>query len=115
MSPLTVAITIGRPAPPVARSPRAAIAAFPGCADDTEPSAKTVAFLIDKVKNEGIPAVLYIEFSNEKMADVICEDTGCEKLLFHSCHNVSGAQLEAGISYLELMWGNVKSLKEALG
>ena len=31
MSPLTVAITIGRPAPPVARSPRAAIAAFPGC------------------------------------------------------------------------------------
>lgn len=90
-------------------------AAFPGCADDTEPSAKTVAFLIDKVKNEGIPAVLYIEFSNEKMADVICEDTGCEKLLFHSCHNVSGAQLEAGTSYLELMWGNVKSLKEALG
>ena len=68
-------------------------AAFPGCADDTEPSAKTVAFLIDKVRDEDIPAVLYIEFSNEKMADVICEDTGCEKLLFHSCHNVSADQL----------------------
>ena len=90
-------------------------AAFPGCADDTEPSAKTVAFLIDKVRDEGIPAVMFIEFSNEKMADVICEDTGCEKLLFHSCHNVSAQQLKEGVSYLELMWGNVESLKEALG
>lgn len=90
-------------------------AAFPGCADDTEPSAKTVAFLIDKVRDEDIPAVLFIEFSNEKMADVICEDTGCEKLLFHSCHNVSADQLKAGTSYLELMRGNLESLKEALG
>lgn len=90
-------------------------AAFPGCADDTEPSAKTVAFLIDKVRDEDIPAVLFIEFSNEKMADVICEDTGCEKLLFHSCHNVSADQLKAGTSYLKLMRGNLESLKEALG
>ena len=90
-------------------------AAFPGCADDTEPSARTVAFLIDKVRQEGIPAVFYIEFSNEKMADVICEDTGCRKLLFHSCHNVSKEELEGGVSYLQLMWGNVDALKEALG
>lgn len=90
-------------------------AAFPGCADDTEPSARTVAFLIDKVRDEDIPAVMFIEFSNEKMADVICEDTGCEKLLFHSCHNVSADQLNAGTSYLELMRGNLESLKEALG
>lgn len=90
-------------------------AAFPGCADDTEPSARTVAFLIDKVREEQIPAVFYIEFSNEKMADVICEDTGCRKLLFHSCHNVSAEELERGVSYLELMRGNVTALKEALG
>ena len=90
-------------------------AAFPGCTDDTEPSARTVAFLIDKVRSEDIPAVMYIEFSNEKMADVICEDTGCKKLLFHSCHNVSAQQLKSGVSYLTLMWGNLESLKEALG
>ena len=90
-------------------------AAFPGCADDTEPSARTVAFLIDRVRDEQIPAVFYIEFSNEKMADVICEDTGCRKLLFHSCHNVSRADLESGVTYLQLMWGNVNALKEALG
>ena len=89
-------------------------AAFPGCAEDTEPSAKTVAFLIDKVRAEQLPAVFTIEFSNEKMADVICEDTGCEKVKFHSCHNVSRAELEAGESYLSLMRKNLESLKEAL-
>ena len=90
-------------------------AAFPGCADDAEPSAKTVAFLIDKVRQEQIPAVFTIEFSNQKMADVICEDTGCQKLLFHSCHNVSAEELEAGVSYLELMRKDLKSLEVALG
>jgi len=89
-------------------------AAFPGCADDAEPSARTVAFLIDKVRQEQCPAVLYIEFSNQKMADVICEDTGCRKLLFHSCHNVTRQQLEEGLSYLQLMEGNLETLREAL-
>ena len=90
-------------------------AAFPGCAEDTEPSARTVAFLIDKVREQGIEAVYYIEFSNEKMADVIVEDTGCKKLLFHSCHNVSTDELESGITYLALMEQNLKNLKEGLG
>lgn len=89
-------------------------AAFPGCAEDTEPAAGTVAFLIDRVREEGLPAVFYIEFSNQKMADVVCEDTGCRKLLFHTCHNVTAAQFREGVSYLELMRGNVDSLREAL-
>ena len=90
-------------------------AAFPGCADDAEPSARTVAFLIDRVRAEEVGAVLYIEYSDQKMADVICEDTGCEKLLFHTCHTVSAADLAAGASYLGLMWANTETVKEALG
>lgn len=89
-------------------------AAFPGCADDSEPSARTVAFLIDRVREENIPVVFYVEFSNQKMADVVCEDTGCEKLLFHSCHNVTAEQLRQGISYLDIMWDNAARLREAL-
>lgn len=89
-------------------------AAFPGCADDAEPSARTVAFLIDRVREGSIPAVMYIEFSNQKMADVVCEDTGCAKLLFHSCHNVSADDLKNGVTYLELMRNNLETVKEAL-
>lgn len=90
-------------------------AAFPGCADETEPSAATVVFLIEKVREEGIPVVFHIELSNEDMADTICEETGAEKMLFSACHNVTKEQFEAGVTYLELMWANVDALREALG
>ncbi len=89
-------------------------AAYPGCASQTEPSAKTVAFLIDHVREENIPAVLYMEFSNEKMADVICEDTGCKKLPFYSAHSVTARQFTDGVTYIDLMRMNILTLKEAL-
>ena len=89
-------------------------AAWPGCADEAEPSAATVAFLIDKVNEEHIPVVFHIELSNEDMADTICEATGAEKLLFSACHNVTRAQFEEGVTYLDLMRQNVDALREAL-
>lgn len=89
-------------------------AAFPGCSEDAEPSAATLAFLIHKVEDEKIPVVFHIEFSNEKVADSICETTGAEKLLLHSCHNVSKEEMEAGVTYLDLMEQNLSNLKEAL-
>lgn len=89
-------------------------AAFPGCSTETEPSAATVAFLIDKIKNEKIPVVFHIELSNERMADTIAEATGARKLLFHCVHNVTKDQLEQNIGYLDFMENNVQALKEAL-
>lgn len=89
-------------------------AAFPGCAEETEPSAKTVAFLIDKVKEEQIPVVFYGEFSSHLMAERICEEAGGEPLLLHSCHNVTKDEFEAGVTYLNLMWRNAENLRAAL-
>ena len=89
-------------------------AAFPGCATETEASASTIAFLIDKVAEENIPVVFTIEFSNGKIADVISESTGAMKLEMHSCHNVSKKDFDAGVGYLELMQRNAQQLKEAL-
>ena len=89
-------------------------AAFPGCSSESEASAKTVAFLIDKVKEEQIPVVFSIELSNEKMTDSICEATGAKKLQLHSSHNVTKDDFEQGVTYLDLMERNVQALKEAL-
>ena len=89
-------------------------AAFPGCSADTEPSAATVSALIDRVKAENIPVVFYIELSDQRMADAVCEATGAKKLLFHCCHNVSKAEFESGATYLSLMQANVETLRQAL-
>ncbi len=89
-------------------------AAFPGCSDDAEPSAATVAFIIDKVREEDIPVVFHVELANEDMCDIVCDETGAAKRQFNVCHNVTRAQFNAGVTYLELMWENTEVLKEAL-
>lgn len=89
-------------------------AAFPGCSTETECSAATIAFLIDKVEEENIPVVFHVELSNGKIADTISESTGAKVVLLHACHNISKEDFEKGVSYLELMTQNVENLKEAL-
>lgn len=89
-------------------------AAFPGCSTDTEPSAETVAFLTDKVKQDGIPVVFHIELSNAKVCNSICENTGAKSELLNAVHNVSKTDFDAGITYIDLMEHNVEVLKTAL-
>ena len=89
-------------------------AAFPGCSEDAEPSAATVAFIIDKVREEEIPVVFHVELANEDMADIVCDETGAVKRQFNACHNVTRAQFNDGVTYLDLMWENTTVLKEAL-
>lgn len=89
-------------------------AAFAGCSSDAQPSAKTLAFLINKVREEEIPAVFSIEFSNGAIAEAICETTGAEHLTFETCHNVTAKQMEAGATYVSLMRENEEAVKAAL-
>ena len=89
-------------------------AAFPGCASDTEPSAATMAFLINKVREEKVPAVLKMELSNENIASAIAEATGTEVRTFYSCHNLTAEEFEEGETYLSMMQKNVETLKEVL-
>lgn len=89
-------------------------AAFPGCAHETEASAKTVAYLINYVKDNNIPVVFHIELSNGKIADTIANETNAKVLEFHSAHNISKEDFENGITYVDIYNKNIESLKEAL-
>ena len=89
-------------------------AAFSGCSEDSEPSVKTVAYLIDRVKEYHIPVVYHMELSSTRIAETIAEETGASVLEFHSCHNVTKQEWEEGVTYLELMEQNVEKLKEGL-
>lgn len=90
-------------------------AAFSGCASDTEPSAATMAFLINKVREEKIRVILKMELSNENISNAIAEATGTEVREFYSCHNLTAEEFAAGETYLSMMQKNVETLKEALG
>jgi zinc transport system substrate-binding protein len=89
-------------------------AAFPGCSTETECSAATIMFLVNKVRAEKIPVVFHIELSTEKIADTICEETGARKMLLHAVHNITKQDFDRGAGYYDLMSQNALALREAL-
>ena len=89
-------------------------AAFSGCTAESDVSVGTLTYLIDKVKENNIKYVYYIEFSNQKVAKAVTEQTGAEMLLLHSCHNVTKADFDAGVTYVSLMQQNADNLEKGL-
>lgn len=90
------------------------VSAYDSCSSETEPSAKVIATIIDKVKEDEIPVIFYEELANPKVAESIASATGAKTLLLHSCHNVSTDDYKNGATYLSLMYQNLENLKEAL-
>lgn len=89
-------------------------AAFSGCSHETEVSAKTVKFLIDKVEQLAIPFIYTIEFSNQKIAKSISHDTNVKILNLHSAHNISPQDFNQGLTYLDIMQHNLNNLKSVI-
>ena len=91
-----------------------ASAAFSGCSTETEPSSKTIAYLVNKVKEEEIPVVFYIELSTGKTAKAIANETGAKAMQIQTLHNISKEDFENGETYVSLMTRNLDVLKAAL-
>lgn len=91
-------------------------AAFNGCSTDTEPSAKTRAYLETKVRDEKIPVVLYIELNNNPVAAGIAEavGNGCRAMQIQTLHNVSLDDFKNGETWVSLMTRNLDVLRAAL-
>ena len=89
-------------------------AAFPGCAEETEPSVRTVAFLIDKARELDVPCILNIELSSPLIASVIADEAGCGVRVFYTMHNVTAADFMSGRNYIDFMEENLDVLSEAL-
>lgn len=93
-----------------------ASAAFTGCSTETEPSASTIAYLVNRVKEENIPVVLYIELNTGRVANVIAKEAkgNVSTMQIQTLHNVSKEDFENGETYITLMSRNLDVLKKAL-
>ena len=87
-------------------------AAFSGCSEQTEASAKTISFLINKVKQDKVKKIYKIELSNGKIAETVSKDTGAEVLELHSAHNVTADDFLKGVTYVDLMKRNLVALSK---
>ena len=90
------------------------VAAFSGCSSNTEASLSKVQELRSKAQNGQAKVILHTEFSDKTLAQTVARGWDAKILLWHSCHNVSVEDFQAGVTYVELMENNLQVLKEAL-
>lgn len=88
--------------------------AYDSCGEDTEPSVANVKKVIDFINENSLPVVFYQEHSSGKIADSISSETGAQKLVFHTIHNVSPDELANNETYISIMKKNLENLKTAL-
>ena len=88
--------------------------AYDSCSTETEPSVASITRLINEIKENNIPVIYYEELIDPKVGRSIAEQTGAELMLFHTCHNISLDDFNAGKTYIDLMNNNAIALQAGL-
>jgi len=91
------------------------VSPYSGFAPNAEPTPQKIVELVKNIAESDVKVIYFEELVDPKVAKVIADETGAQMLLLHGAHNVSREELNAGISYLEIMEGNLARLKEGLG
>ncbi len=89
-------------------------AAFPGCSSKTEPSVDTIVFLTEKIKEENIPVIFYMDYSDGRIARAIADECEIKAARLYSCHNLSKDDFKSDKSYVSLMYENLSAIEEAI-
>ena len=93
-------------------------AAFTGCNAETAASFETVIFLSKKLDALALPCVLTTEEADGSLVTAVTENTTAGTLpvlVMDSMQSVTGADVDAGVTYLSVMEQNLAVLREALG
>ncbi len=93
-------------------------AAFVGCSAETEASFETIAFLAGKVDELKLGAIMQIESADGTIARTVKETakTGADVtiLTMDSMQSTTSRDVESGATYLNIMKGNLETLKAAI-
>ena len=89
------------------------IAAFPGCAEQTEANTETIAKMIDTVKKNQTPYIYTLEMSNTKIAQTIVDATNVKIRTLYSGHNLSQDDFKSGTTMAVIYERNLKALQES--
>jgi len=90
------------------------ICAYRGFTPDAEPTPKSLAELVDKIKQLDAGYIYYEELISPKVAETLSEETDAMLLPLNSAHNVSKDALAEGAGFISIMKKNLENLKMGL-
>lgn len=79
-----------------------------------EPDAKTMAQIVQFIKDNNVKTVFGEDLVSQKVAKTIADETGAECVQLNPVEGLTDKQLEAGEDYLSVMQDNLKKLVKAL-
>jgi len=85
-----------------------------GLAPDSEPTARDLVALVERVKKDKVKFVFYEELTSPRIAEAITGETGAGMLLLNAAHNVARDQVERGVSFFDILQSDLDNLKEGL-
>ena len=87
---------------------------YTGFSPDAEPSPRAITELMEKMTRSESKVIYYEELIEPKVAQVIRDATGADMMLLNGAHNISKEDLNAGVSYLDIMRQNLAALDKGL-
>ena len=88
------------------------MSACDSCSADAEPSARRIVEMTQAMLDEGAQVLYVDELCDMRVASSLSEQTGAQIRVFYTCHNVTQEQMDAGVTYLDLMRENLKGISE---
>lgn len=85
-----------------------------GLSSDEQPSAQTVAHIVEVVKEHGMKTIFFEELINDNVSQTIAKETGAKVLPLQPLENISQDELKLHQTYLSIMRDNLKKLREAM-
>jgi zinc transport system substrate-binding protein len=85
-----------------------------GLSSDEQPSARTVAHIVELVKEHGMKTIFFEELINDNVSQTIARETGAKAVPLQPLENISEDELKSHQTYLTIMRENLKKLRVAM-
>jgi zinc transport system substrate-binding protein len=85
-----------------------------GLSSDEQPSAKTMAHIVEVVKEHGMKTIFFEELINDNVSQTIAKETGAKAVPLQPLENISEDELKSHQTYLTIMRENLKKLRVAM-
>ncbi len=85
-----------------------------GLSSDEQPSAQTMAHVVEVVKEHGMKTIFFEELVNDNVSQTIAKETGAKAVSLQPLENISQDELKSHQTYLSIMRENLKKLREAM-
>ncbi len=90
-------------------------AAYAGFSPNAQPSPRVLAKLVKTIRGLGVQTVFYEELIEPRVARILAVETGVNMLPLHGAHNLSAADWDRGLTYLQIMRDNLRQVQAGLG